>query len=447
MKNIGNLITKSLVLLLMMIVVSAAVYSLDFGGDINLGSDSQERENTVSTTITLTNDDSVNVTSIVLTHDINSEFEVNITPNIIVNLINGTSQNIDISVYVPDDFDAGNYQIGTITATGSSNGSTVTETADVYLEAENNLFIDKVTVSVDGDSDKVGDGNTVDEEAKPNSEIEIEIIVENKGDIDMEDVEVTIEADDDEIGFDDDDEDIGDINNDDKETVTFSFDVDSDADDGDYDITITVEGEDENGARHGEEWEITIEVDRETHEIMIKDVEIEPQAGNDVEVCDDYFDIEFVLSNTGKKDEDDVSFKIYSNDMDYEKYLYELSIDEGEQLEKSVRVVLPDDIKEGSYFFQLWSYYDNDEESDLYGFDLNVVECEEEEKDEEEETVPDFEVEVPETYTPTGRVVYGKPETFLFTESELYFVVLVLAVFILGAGIIALLYSMSRMQK
>ena len=97
---------------------------------------------------------------------------------------------------MPEDFDAGRDQIGTISATGTENSTSVNANTKIYLEAENNLIIKDLEVVVNGEDENMDDGDDI--EVYPAAEIEMIIELKNThSDMDIEDIEVTVVGEDD----------------------------------------------------------------------------------------------------------------------------------------------------------------------------------------------------------------------------------------------------------
>ncbi|MFP4524007.1 MAG: hypothetical protein ACLFO2_01645 [Candidatus Woesearchaeota archaeon] len=344
--------------------------------DLDLGDDDQERGRDIIGTFTIKNEGILEVEDINLTHTAKDKYELALTPSS-TTIPAGGSIETSYTARVPEDQDSGTERIGTITATGTTGSDDLTTTKYINLEVENNLIIDRTTMTVDGQSDRLDDGDTHDEEARPGDEVEIEVKAENTFDYDVEieDIEVIIEADND-LEWDD-EEDVKDLDEGDKETATFTFRVPEDADEDDYEITITVRGEDEEGARHGEEWTIELEVEKEAEDLRITDVDATPSyitCGGSRRVA-----LNIDITNAGRKDLDAATLRIKSNsDLDFEEIIRSIEIDEGERTTERTTMNVPEGIPGGEYYIDVEAYTSS-RESDLTSVEstnIAVEDCE-----------------------------------------------------------------------
>ncbi len=332
---------------------------------IYLGDSHQKREEHVSDTFILKNTGTVDITDISLSTTADSDFEV-IFSIPTSNLAAGEEMVITIDAFVPKDLDAKVNNIGSVTATGTAT-NVVSTTTDLFMEAENNLVIDDVDITIDGKKKNLDDGDDFD--VKPGDEVELKIKVANTFDenIDIEDIEVAVESDN-ELDWDD-SEDINRIRDDDDDTVTLTFKVafDIDDDEAPFDVEIRVEGEDENGANHGETWEFEIDIDKERDEIIISDLDLRPS----LITCDDSsvtLDVE--LTNIGRDDQDEAVLKVDIEDLGFERIIKDISLDEGDDITKRISINLPDGVKEGLYDIDV-RVYTSDNDRDLT--DVEVI--------------------------------------------------------------------------
>jgi len=252
-----------------------------------------------------------------------------------------TAEDITFSGRIPEDLDAVSssklkaeaFKVATVTITLSDSS---TASFDVYMQRKNMLVIKDLDISVDGDSKDYDDGDDV-RDAKPGDKIEIELVAENKfddkdDDVEIEDVEVTVEIDDSDLDVDEDD-DLNDINADDTKTANLEFTVASEADDDTNDREIRLEGEDEHGARHGEMYILDFEVERKSHDIIIKSASI---SDSSVSCMRGENSISVKLLNIGKSDEDEVSLYITNDALDLKYEVEDLEIDEDDDYKKTI---------------------------------------------------------------------------------------------------------------
>ncbi len=402
--------------------------------DLNFGSTSQEREKTITSNVRITNTGNQTLV-IALTSTANADYKLNFSQSALT-ITAGSYADVSATMYVPDNQDSGRETIGSITAT-ATNVAGLVHTSSVYLTTENNLELSKIKIEIDGGSAKtVDDGDDFD--AKPGDDIVLKITVENTfGDsIEIQDIEVTVESDGD-LDWDE-SEDVSDLDDGDDDTIEFSLSIDSDADEDEYDVTITVQGEDENGAMHEETISFILNVERATHEISINTATISPQSVS----CDRRFTIRTNIENTGSRDEDRVSLVFENDNLDIYQRWYGLELDEGDDLDKYYSFTLPSSTASGAYYFNIWTYYDSDEESDVDVVTLNVLPCGTEKPDDEtadndvEDDVTVINPPVDNTQAGYVGTSYG---TTSFFNSPAYIVALVIATLILLVLITVLL--------
>ena len=93
------------------------------------------------------------------------------------------------------------------------------------------------------------------------------------------------------------------------DSLEIEFEIDEDMNEDDEDLEIILLGEDENGAKHGENWEISLDIERETHEIGIRKVTVHPETV----LCEKETEISVDIRNTGRRGEDEVYLRIYNS--------------------------------------------------------------------------------------------------------------------------------------
>jgi uncharacterized membrane protein len=356
---------KNILLIIMFVLCIGFVFAAEsfIMTDLGLGSTSQLREDLATSTFRITNDGTEDL-SMTLSSTIASAYAVQFSQNS-VSLIPGAYVDVSVTVTVPDNQDSGRHSIGTITA----DSGTLSKVSTAYLTTKSELRIDKVSVDVDGDSNRVDDGEDVD--AKPGDEVTISVTLENDYDSDVEiaDINVEIQSDSD-LDWDD-DKDVSDIADGKDRTVEFSFSVDSDIDEEDYDVEIIVEGQDENGANHQDSLSFSVNVERKNHEILIRSVTLNP----DTVSCEDGFTVNVFVENTGSNDEDEVSIDVENEVLDVFQRVTDISLDEGDTYRKTFSFSLPDNARKGDYSIIVRAYYRTDTETDEFIQQLTIGEC------------------------------------------------------------------------
>lgn len=364
-------------------VTVSAVPAEFSAGDIELGGSSQKRDESILGTIwKVTNIGSDSITDIQLSiSGVNSDYQLIATlPT--TTLAGGASMDVLIDVFIPDNKDSEREKIGSIQLSGTGASPA---TRSLYMEAENNLFIDKIEVKVDGKRDTLKSEGTVDEDAEFDDEIEMTITIENTFDenIDIDDIQIDIEADDLDPadGLDDEISTIKDGK--DKEvTFTWIMDIDDiDADDAPFTITITIEGEDENGAIHTDEWDIELDMDTKSRDIRFRSVHL----ADSVITCGDNLRVNYELRNVGTRDLDEAMTKLEIDELDIGIWNRDIELDERDTEDFFGILSIPDDAKPGFYFIELTAYATDrttdDTDTDVLDFEIKCGDIPEEEEE------------------------------------------------------------------
>jgi len=233
----------------------------------------------------------------------------------------------------------------------------------INMQRENQLFIDDFDSRVNGKSDEsnIKDKDDI-QDLSPGDLVELIVKVENRFDdkeeLDIEDIDLEVVCDpDDDIDFDDDSIDIGDISPEDDSTDEFKIDIEEDAEDDDLKCYLRVKGEDENGALHGESIEFTMEIERESHDVVIKNIKLNPSSLT----CDDtILQLTVDIINLGKSNEDEVAVEVTSKTLSFMERLSNMELDEDDATSETFSIqVNPKELAEGSYAFQVQTFYDN----------------------------------------------------------------------------------------
>ena len=274
----------------------------------------------------------------------------------------GESIEVTVEMRVPEQLDAVDkkgrktgFNVADITFHATHSGGTFSKTVNVEMEAENKLIIDDAKISFNGETETIDEDDKV-EDVRPGDEILMEFQIENRynddEDVDIEDIEIIVEG-----GRDidvEEEESIDDLNPEDTDSVEIDFQIDEDANRGNEDLEITLLGEDENGARHGEMWEITLEIEKPDHEIGINSVILNPVTVS----CERSTDITVEIRNTGRRDEDETYIKIINSELDYERTSERLDLDDGDEVTRTYTIPVPEETLPGQYRISVETYYD-----------------------------------------------------------------------------------------
>ncbi|MCP3684148.1 MAG: hypothetical protein GY861_15815 [bacterium] len=351
--------------------------------DLNLGSTSTERsnpeaddeedeENYVSGTVSLRNTGDIEITDLGASASYASGYSsslLNLTYDFggTTTLNPGESTTVTVTARIPenlpsidDDYAETSFNVATLTFSGTSSAdaSTVSDASALTMQAENKLEIKKVYIIINGERDKIDDGDEV-KDVKPGDTVEVEVEAENKlrdeSNLDIENVEVQVIIDQGDLDIDE-EEDMDAIDPESTETKTVTFDVEDDAEADNYEMFIYVKGEDENDADHGEMWKIELRVEKESHEIDIKRADFSPSSVD----CGDSSQLQIRIVNIGRRDEDEVTLRIDVPGINFGEILNYLEMDEGDDMTKTFNVPVPADTKTGNYRATIETYYDSD---------------------------------------------------------------------------------------
>ncbi|MEM4247265.1 MAG: hypothetical protein QXR48_04305 [Candidatus Woesearchaeota archaeon] len=384
-----------LVALFALLAVSVSAVQL---GDVTIGGEEQDRVKNASQTFTITNNETYSVTwNFASTAD--AKYNVRFDPAT-VTIPAGQSAQVKVIADIPLDFNAVEpsksasdylekkaFKIGDIQV---KSGSTVVATSALKMQAVNQLSIKKVRIACgDSSAKSVDDGEKV-KNLKPDTQCTLEVEVENKfdedddeyddgsdmhiGDIEMDTVTVKAVVDDSDFDVSE-DEDIDGLDADDKDSVTIEFDIPYDVDDGTYTMVITAYGKDENGAVHGEQWEIRLDVTRLSHDIQIRSPSISPST---ISACEGgTVRVVTRIANFGTRDEDDVAVELNVPDLKYTKKITDIELDSDDSTSVSFVVDVPAKSKPGIYRATLSTFFDNTAPSNSQALEFTVAKCEE----------------------------------------------------------------------
>ncbi|MBI4151123.1 hypothetical protein HY492_03285 [Candidatus Woesearchaeota archaeon] len=393
--------------LAMLLIAAIALVANAVSADLTvsgatLGDSNAEPGTNASTSFTLTNTGTTTITGISLSSTASSAYSIGFSgaPS---TLAAGGSATVTVNGVLAKSHDAVTsalkaeaISVGSIVASGS-NGTTLSGSGDLKVQVANQLEIKKVYITVNGDDEhSLDDGDDLND-LKPGDTLDIRVVVENNydeddDDISIEDVIVRAEISDSDFDLDEDDE-ISDISADDEDSVTFNdVEVDDEAS-GKYTLEITVEGRGESpfSGRHGQKIEIDLDVERESHEIIIRSASLSPSRL----ACDkNSFDAKLKVFNSGKNDEDEVAIEIAVPSLGVTVLKEDISLDENDESSRTIPVLLPAKVAPGTYTVELTTFWNNDIESDKETLSLIVDPC-----------------AAPVTTAPTAPVVTTPPTT------------------------------------
>ena len=295
-------------------------------------------------------------------------------------LVDGMEVKMKITSKVPDNldavdtnFDEAAIEIGDFTfnlrneVLGGPDNSTE-GTFTVYMQRENKLIIsdfDALINNKDTESN-IDDGDDI-QDLRPGDSVELTITADSeyssRAEIDIEDIEINVICDEDEdLDFEDDNIDVGDLGPKDDTDETLNLNIEEDAVDGTVTCDLFLSGTDENGAKHGERIEdFGVEIVRKSHDIVIKDVRVTPNAIS----CDDNsLQVAVDMINLGTRDEDEVAVQIQSIALGINEKISNLVIDEDDTSTETFIASIDKNLIEEKYALLVSTFYDNSKQTD-----------------------------------------------------------------------------------
>lgn len=407
--------TLIVLMLFMLVTIAASAHALQVSvTSITLGGENQDRVDNVTAKFRITNDGNTTINSITFSDTADTKYDIRYSPvSPITNLAGNAYVDVTVKGDIPLDFNAVEtdenaadylqpkaFSIGTITV----NAGGTPKNIDLKMQAVNQLELKKATLECGDKSKKVSDGSEFDE-LKPDTTCSLAIEVENNfddkdsrddltGDIQFDDADVEIEVDDGDFEVDEDDS--IDPDPDDFDDVSFDFDISEEVDDGTYDLIIRTIGQDENGAWHGDIWEVDLKVERLKHDIQIKNTAMNPQK---MDCKGGSLKVDAKIINLGRSDEDDVVVELDIPDLDLSTKKSDLQLDEDDYTRLTMTLTIPEDTEDGVYVVYLNTYFDGIAPSNTKTFNLAIDACEVEEP--EEDTTDNTVVVTPPVTQPT----------------------------------------------
>jgi len=321
-------------------------------------------------TIKVKNTGNIPLTSIALTSD--GDFNITLSKTSIPGGLGVglESEAITVTLDKPEDLNLGDNTV-TITAIA---GTTTTE-KDLTIKGE---FCQYGEQGNDLEIKWIRDKSGLDKdwEWKPLDEITIDVKVENKG-LAEEDYDITLElvlvdADgnivDDFVEDEDDLEKDSSVDEDQTKTITFNFQISSDIKEGrNYKFYVKVyeEGAEDEACQsliaEDSDDEVEVEIKKENHNIVIKDVETETTAS-----CDSTMELTAKIYNIGESDQDKVKVNLYNQDLGIALFKEFEDLDAGDYETVTFTFAIPEDAEEKQYRFTISTEFDYDEDNDEY---------------------------------------------------------------------------------
>ncbi len=435
-----------------------------------IGSDTQDRIANVARTFTITNNNTATMTGISVVsgggaENVKYALSFSGVPS---SLGPGASATITVNGTIPLDHpgvDASDLKekalkIGTVTVAGTVNSATDSVTTDILMQAVNQLRIKKARIECDTKSQSLDDGDRV-KNLKPGEACTLEIEVENQfddsdnnnlktGDIAFESLDISVDSSNGDVDIDEDD-DLDDLDANDEDAVTVDIEIDDEADDGTVTIDMRVSGRDENGALHGEGLDFRLEVERLSHDIQIRRVELAPGEMSNCEAGSAKLSVNIL--NQGKRDEDEVVVEASAADLKFSQKIENLQLDKDDSTSVSFTIPVEKGADEGVVRVDIRTYFDTLALSNSGSVDLTVNECETAEEPVEEPSESGSQstttVTVPQpTVTPSAGQAQAAPKKqSSFTDTKAYVALLAVLSVLIAIAVVALVVVMVRKKR
>ncbi len=454
MKRIGLF-----VMLIALFAMSAAAIQVS---SPTIGAEKQDRVVNVTSTFTITNNATATMTSIGVSVSADPKYNI-VVSGVPSSIGPGATASVTVTGTIPlshpgvdaADLKEKALKIGTLTVTGTTSASE-SAIADINMQAVNQFRIKKARIECSTKSQSLDDGDRI-ENLKPGDDCTLEIEVENEfddtdsdnkkiGDISFDSVDINVDSSDSDIDVNEDDS-IDDLDANDEDSMTVDLEIDDEADDGTISVEIRATARDENGALHGESIDFRLEVDRLTHDIQIRRIELSPVSTDNCLATSAKLNVNVL--NQGKRDEDEAAVEVSAPDLKFTKKVDNIQLDKDDSTSASFDIPAAKDIKPGVYRVDVRTYFDNVAPSNSGSVELTVTECEEEEEVVEEEPKTSSTVVVPQS-PPQGQTqaqaAPKKQTTSGFTESKAYVALLAVLIVLIVIGIVAMLVVFRKKQ-
>jgi len=246
---------------------------------------------------------------------------------------------------------------------------------DLYMQRKNHISFDEVYLNYNDENEKLNGDEKIDN-LKAGDGATFEFKVENtfssSADVEIDDVTVYVEDKDNDLDLDE-DETLGTIKENDDDSGTISFDVADDLDEDTYDLFFRVLGEDEYGAMHGEQWTITIEIDKDKDDMAINRIDLNPDSATNCGAS--MVTLTVNVENIGSNAQDEATIKVESSGLRYSNIVGGIELDEGDSKTKQFSIPISESVSAGSYSVIVTTKNDDGEVTDERSLSLIVSSC------------------------------------------------------------------------
>ena len=335
------------------------------------GSDTQRRDRTVTGTLTIANEQNLDVTGLTFTSTVPARYGLNLTgvPNAIDRF---DTAPITYELYVPSNQDSGRERIGDIVFTSNE----VAFTLPVYLTVQSGLVFDDIEFETERDrSRRLQDGDRIDIDFEPGDDVQVRVVMLNQLDIDIEDVrvEMTVERIDDRRDIRE-RSDRFDIRDGRDEIYEFEFTIPRDVREDTYRVVFFADGIDEDGVRHEVRAELDLRVERERDALRFVRMDVTPTS-----VCPgDVITFDMLIANVGTRSQDRgrVVAQLMNLDVAEEQsFSVEAAGRRNDEFLTTFNLRVPQDATPGTYTARGIAYYRDSIQTDIELRSITVREC------------------------------------------------------------------------
>ena len=402
--------------------------------EFEAGSDTQRRDRTITGSLTIRNEQNLDLTGLTYTSTVPERYGLNLTgvPNTIDRF---DTAPITYELFIPRNQDSGRERIGDIVFTSNED----TYTLPVYLTVMSGLVFDDIEFETERDrSRRLRDGDRIGIDFEPGDVVDVRAVVLNQLDIDIEDVrvEMTVERIDDR-------RDIRerssrfDIRDGRDEVFDFEFTIPRDVREDTYRVVFFADGIDEDGVRHEATAELDLRVERDRDALRIVRMDISPAS-----VCPgDTITVDTLIANTGTRSQDRARIVVELRNFDLsdeDSFSVDAAGRRNDEYSTTLSMRVPEDATPGTYTLRGVAYYRDTITTDLALEQITVRDCA---PVSEPTDPPPEDVIVIDPITPPPQPPVEQPETVERGDAYLWFLVAVnvLVVIIVLALVIRLL--------
>lgn len=346
------------------------------GSNLNLGSNNQERNTTVSGTLTITNGQNVKLTNFAVTDSIPSRYKFNLS---------GVPSTIDpyqtitlpYELFIPDSQDSGKQRVGQLVFRADQ--ASASKTLTVFVTTRSALTIDSVDFQGPTQSDNnLHNGDRINFAVAPGDQTSFDITLKNLlgNQIYMNNAQVEMTIRNIDNGGDvSETSNTIDIPGNTRQDVTLDFTVPSQADQGTYDVVLNATAEDDNGALHSAQITIRLQVSRPQDQLQIQSFDVTP-----VTVCPgDSVSVNANVQNTGTDDQPYGRLSVELIGIPGASAIQPFSVNSygssSDNYQATMSLTVPQSTKAGTYTARAIAYYGTNQLSDTKQQSIVVQNC------------------------------------------------------------------------